>query len=149
MDGQATYSAWYELLPSFAVTLNTIAVSPGDTMVASIELVNSKSDLWSLKISDATTGEFFSKIVTYNSTQSSGEWIVERPTINNQITTLADFGNVTFTNCHIEVNNVSGPLTDFIFYKVEMADSQNAMLASASNLSAGGSSFTVSYHGGK
>ena len=149
VNGQETYYAWYELLPSFAVRLTSIAVSPGDTMIASINLVNSDTNQWSIQISDATTGQAFSRNVVYNSTRSSGEWIVERPTINNQISTLADFGNITFTGCHVNVNNVTGPIAKFSFSKIQMANSQNAELASVSALTAGGSSFTVSYLAGK
>ena len=60
-------------------------------MIASINLVNSDANQWSIQISDATTGQVFSRNVVYNSTRSSGEWIVERPTINNQTSTLARF----------------------------------------------------------
>ena len=148
-QGQETYYAWYELLPSFAVRLTSITVSPGDMMIASINLVNSDTNLWSIQISDATTGQAFSQNVVYNSTRSSGEWIVERPTINNQISTLADFGNITFTGCHVNVNNVTGPIAKFSFSKIQMTNSQNAELTSASALTAGGSSFTVSYLAGK
>ena len=83
--------------------------------------------------------------VVYNSTRSSGEWIVERPTINNQISTLADFGNITFTDCHVNVNNATGPIAKFSFSKIQMANSQNTELTSVSALTADGSSFTVSY----
>ena len=38
VNGQETYNPWYELLPSFAVRLTDITVSPGDTMVAFISL---------------------------------------------------------------------------------------------------------------
>ncbi len=103
INGQDSYTVWYELLPSFAVRLTSIAVSPGDTMIASINLVNSGTSQWSIQISDATTGQVSSQNVVYNSTRSSGEWIVERPTINNQVGTLADFGNITFTDCHVNV----------------------------------------------
>jgi hypothetical protein len=149
VNGQETYFAWYELLPSFAVRLTSITVSSGDTMIASINLVNSDTNRWSIQISDATTGQAFSNNVVYNSTRSSGEWIMERPTINNQIGTLADFGNVTFTDCHVNVNNVTGPIAKFSFSKIQMANSQNSELTSVSALTAGGSSFMVSYLAGK
>jgi len=149
VNGQDTYTAWYEVLPSFAVRLTSIAVSPGDTMIASINLVNSDTNQWSLQISDATTVQAFSQNVVYNSTRSSGEWIVERPTINNQIGTLADFGNITFTDCHVNVNNATGPIAKFSFSKIQMANSKNTELTSVSALTAGGSSFTVSYLAGK
>ena len=149
VNGQDTYTAWYELLPSFAVRLTSIAVSPGDTMIASINIVNSDTNQWSIQINDATTGQTFSDNVVYNSTRSSGEWIVERPTINNQTSTLPDFGNITFTDCHVNVNNVTGPIATFSFSKIQMTNSQNAKLTSVSTLTAGRSSFTVSYLAGK
>ncbi len=149
VNGEDTYTAWYELLPSFAVRLTSIAVSPVDTMIASINLVNSDTNQWSIQISDATSGQAFSRNVVYNSTRSSGEWIVERPNINNQTSTLADFGNITFTGCHINVNNVTGSIAKFSSSKIEMANSKNAKLTSVSALTDKGSSFTVSYLAGK
>src|SRR5208282_6121144 len=103
--------------------------------------VNSNTNMWSIQINDATTGQAFSQNVVYNSTRSSGEWIVERPTINNQIGTLTDFGNITFTGCHINVSNVTGPITKFTFSKIQMSNNLNTKLASTSTLTAGGTSF--------
>ena len=74
---------------------------------------------------------------------------MERPTINNQTSTLPDFGNITFTDCHVNVNNVTGLIATFSFSKIQMTNSQNAKLTSVSALTAGGSSFTVSYLAGK
>ena len=145
INGQDVYTAWYELLPSFAVQLGTITVSPGDMMVASINLVNSVANQWNIQISDASTGQTFSRNVAYNSTRSSAEWIVERPTINSKISTLADFGNITFTDCHANINNVNGPIAKFSFSKIVMVNSQNTELSSPLALSADGSGFTVRY----
>jgi hypothetical protein len=41
-------------------------------MIASISLINSDTNEWSIQISDATTGQVFSRNVVYNSTRSSG-----------------------------------------------------------------------------
>jgi hypothetical protein len=144
-NGQDSYYAWYELLPSFAVRLNSITVSPGDIMVASISLVDSATNHWNIQISDTTTGQVFSTAVVYNSTRSSGEWIMERPTITNKLTTLADFGNVTFTGCYLSANNISGSISKFYFSRLEMTNSQNVQLTSVSSLTTNGTSFTVSY----
>ena len=114
-------------------------------MIASLNLVNSGTDVWSIKISDVSTGQFFSKNVSYNSTLSSGEWIVERPTISNETRTLADFGNFTFTGCHVKVNNVSSSIAKFAFSKIVMANNVDTELASTSDLTHSGTSFTVSY----
>ena len=143
--GQGTYYAWYELLPSFAVRLSTIFVSPGDVMFASLSLVDSATNQWSIQINDTTTGQAYSTTVTYNSARSSGEWIMERPTINNRLTTLADFGNVTFTGCYLNANNISGSISKFYFSRLEMANSQNIQLTSVSSLTAHGTSFVIAY----
>jgi hypothetical protein len=146
--GQETYHAWYEMLPSFSVTINEVTIAPGDTIVASLTLINSDTNNWNIQLSDTTSGQAFNKNVVYNSTLSSGEWIVERPTINKQISTLCDFGNVPFSNCQINVNNVMGSISNFTYSKVRMTNQQNAPLASVSTLSADGSSFTVNYVAG-
>jgi hypothetical protein len=144
-NGQDTYYAWYELLPSFAVRLNTVTVSSGDMMVASISMVDSATNQWSIQISDKTTGQAFSITVAYNSTRSSGEWILERPTITNKLTTLANFGNVTFAACYLNANNISGSISKFYFSKMEMTNSQYVQLALVSSLTSNGTSFTISY----
>ena len=144
-NGQKTYYAWYELLPSFAVRLNNIIVSPGDVMVASIILVDSATNHWSIQISDTTTEQAFNTVVIYNSTRSSGEWVVERPTVNNKLTTLADFGKLTFTGCNLNANNISGSISKFYFIKLEMTNSQSVQFTSVSSLTVNGTSFFISY----
>ena len=143
--GQGTYYAWYELLPSYAVRLSTLFVSPGDVMFASISLVDSATNQWSIQINDTTTGQAYSTTVTYNSARSSGEWIMERPTINNRLTTLAGFGNVTFTDCYLNANNISGSISRFYYTRIEMTNSQDAQLTSVSSLRVNGTSFVISY----
>jgi hypothetical protein len=142
---QVTYYAWYELIPSYAVRISAIAVSPGDIMVASLRLVDSSANRWNIEISDSTTGQYFGTTVTYNSTQSSGEWILERPTVSNNLSALADFGNLAFTGCHLTANDKSGTIKELYFVRIEMTNSANAQLTSVSNLSTDGTSFSVSY----
>jgi Peptidase A4 family len=145
IKGQKTYNAWYELLPNFAVILTELTISPGDSMVASINLIDSATNNWNIQINDVTTGQDFNRNVNYNSTRSSVEWILERPTINNKISPLNDFGNLTFTNCCANINSLSGPLSKFSFSQIQMANSQNIKLTATSTLTADGSSFTITY----
>jgi hypothetical protein len=114
-------------------------------MVASISLIDSATNLWSIQLSDKATGQDFSTTVFYNSTRSSGEWILEKPTISNKLTDLADFGNVPFTGCYLTANNISGSINTFHFSRIEMTNSQNVQLARVSALTASGTSFIVSY----
>jgi len=99
VDGFARYSAWYEMLPSTSVTINTVQISPDDQIQASVLLVNTTENVWTISISDLTNNESFQSNFTYNSQRLTAEWIVERPEINSVLANLADFGNVTFTGC--------------------------------------------------
>jgi len=143
--GQAAYSAWYEMLPNNSITIRDMAISPGDFMTASIAKVNSATNDWRIQIADTTTGQIFNQVFAYNSSQLSAEWIVERPTVNNRLETLADFGSVTFTDAHVQLGSTTGTISTFAYYAVTMNDLQNAQLAAPSPLTSDGSSFTVTF----
>jgi hypothetical protein len=144
-NGQETYYAWYELLPSYAVRLTNITVQPQDIIAASITLVDSATNEWNVQISDAANGQAFNQNFVYNSSRSSGEWIMERPTVNSQISALSDFGNLTFNSCYANVNNTLAPISKFSFSRIKMTNNQYVALASVSDLGADGASFTVTY----
>jgi Peptidase A4 family len=94
----AQYYAWYELLPASETQLTgctpdpDCTVDPGDEITVQISLV--AGDTWSIAMNDAGRWSW-SKDVDYSSSQSSGEWILEAPTLVAQ-TTLADVGTVHF-----------------------------------------------------
>jgi hypothetical protein len=145
VNGAKAYSAWYEILPGQSVSIMT--VNPGDKINASIMLIDSATNSWSVYVHDTTTGQKFTKILTYNSSRLSAEWIVERPTLNNGLSPLANFGSTTFTNS-MAVNNVKAEgINRFSFARITMYDRQNRQLVSVSSLSSDGESFTVSYLG--
>ncbi len=145
INGQVNYFAWYELLPNYLVRIRNIHVQPGDTITASLSLINENAHTWSIKISDVTRGERFEKTVVYDSSQLSAEWIVERPTVNGAISTLADFGNVTFSECEATIEGKTGAIGNFSSTQLVMYNSENVQLVTVSPLSDDGSSFTVSY----
>lgn len=142
--GQTSYNAWYEMLPAYAVNI-PINISEGDSISASINLINSDTDQWNIQLIDFTNGQGFNQNFFYNSTRLSAEWIVERPTLNNQITTLSNFGNITFSGAYANINHVVNPLGRFAFAQVHMTDRQNTQLTSVSSISSDGLSLTVSY----
>lgn len=142
--GRSVYYAWYELLPDYLVRINSLHVRAGDTIVASISLISENESEWLIEISDVTRGEHFEKVVIYNSSMLSAEWIVERPKVNGVVSTLADFGNVTFIDCKATVDGVSGTINIFSYAQFVMHDEANS-LVSVSPLSDEGSSFTVGY----
>jgi hypothetical protein len=145
VDGRSMYYAWYELLPDYLVRIPNLHIRPGDTITASISLVNENARTWSIEMSDLTRGEHFQKVVVYNSSMLSAEWIVERPNVNGTKTTLANFGNVTFTECKATVDGVTGVVGNFSYAQLVMHDDEGNPLVSVSPLDDSESGFTVSY----
>jgi hypothetical protein len=142
------YFAWFELLPQFAITIDTIAVSPGDQMNASIQLVNPITDQWSIYLEDVTTGQAFQNTVFYSSYRLSAEWIVERPTTGRQLSTLADVGTVVFNDCQATVGGQNGSISRFpsiqsVMYEMVHNTTGIVQLAAVSDLVNEGSSFSV------
>jgi hypothetical protein len=143
--GHAAYSAWYEMLPSDSVTIAAIKVSAGDRISASINLTDATTNQWELRITDVTKGQGFDETFSYDSYRLTAEWIVERPTVRNVISTLANFGTLTFNNLTAATDSQSGKPTAFSFSRITMYDRQNNQLVTVSSLSPDGSSFTMTY----
>ena len=119
-------------------------------MQASIQLVDATLNEWSINLTDVTTGFSFQNTFTYASNQLSADWIVERPTVNRVLSTLANFGNVTFTNCQASISSVSGgissfPANEIVMYSSTTVGESSVQLTDVSGITFDGSGFTVSY----
>jgi hypothetical protein len=145
VGGQEFYRVWYELAPGNLVTIQSFDVSPGDRISASIFLVDPDTNTWHIEISDDTNGLSFSTNLVHVSNPLSAEWIVERPTVADRTEVLADFGQVTFTECSAKVGGKLGAIDSFPFNKIVMHDSRSVQLVNVSDLADSGSSFTVAY----
>ncbi len=92
------YYAWYELLPASETQLTgctgdaNCTVTPGDNITVNIKQVS--GDTWNIAMTNAGKWSW-SQNVTYSSSESSGEWILEAPTLVAQ-TVLAPVGTVHF-----------------------------------------------------
>jgi hypothetical protein len=92
------YYAWYELLPNSETQISgctgdaNCTVTPGDTI--SVTISNAGGNTWNIAMTDAGHWSW-SKQVSYTSSESSAEWILEAPTVEVQ-TLLADVGTVKF-----------------------------------------------------
>jgi hypothetical protein len=133
------------MLPDYLIRIPNFRVRAGDTISASINLVNENANTWSIEIRDVTRGEHFKKVVVYNSSMLSAEWIVERPKVNGTISTLADFGNVTFTECKATIAGITGTIGNFSHARLVMYEDKDTALVSVSPLNDDESGFTVSY----
>ena len=92
------YQAWYELLPASETPISNCTgdanctVTPGDRVT--VDIHNVSGNTWSISLTDAGKWSW-SKNVTYSSSESSAEWILEAPTLVAQ-TVRANVGTVAF-----------------------------------------------------
>jgi Peptidase A4 family len=158
--GQASYSAWYELVPAAQVPV-TMTVAPGDRLSARVAVSGTTV---TISLSDLTRHATFSKQLPMSSpTVSSAEWIAEAPSRclssssqDCHVLSLADFGTATFTGASVSAGGRTGSITSGfgpvsaltleanpgygrIYATAAQAD------ASPGALSGNGSSFTVTW----
>ncbi|MGO8863077.1 MAG: G1 family glutamic endopeptidase [Acidimicrobiales bacterium] len=132
------YFAWYELLPGAAVPVGNVA--PGDDMQANI--VEDSPGRWTITIDDVTAwASPFSTTVSYSTPGDSAEWIEEAPNVDNQQSTLADFGTARFTSIGVTDSKSSSVKET----PVNMINQEGATIATPGSLAGG--SFTVTYVG--
>lgn len=79
--GQASYSAWWEVIPGPSLTITSITVHGGDLMSASIAETIPDSDVWTISIGDLSDGQSYTTTVPYTSTHATAEWIQETPLV--------------------------------------------------------------------
>ncbi len=139
----AYYSAWFELLPADSITIQALDISPGDVISASITLSSPDQNMWTIFVSDLSTGKSYNQDFSYNSSRLSAEWIVERPNVDNSLSQLTNFESVTMSNCSATINDEAAVTADFPSVRISMYDSNGIRLTNTSTLSNDGSSFTV------
>jgi Peptidase A4 family len=92
------YYAWYELLPASETQISgctgdaNCTVTPGETITVGIHQVSGAS--WNIQMVDSGHWSW-NKTVTYTSSGSSAEWILEAPTLVAQ-TLVAPVGTAKF-----------------------------------------------------
>ena len=96
--GTTSYFVWYEVLPAAAIEIPH-PVAAGDQMDVTVSAV--VSGTWNIDVEDLTAPWSFSMNVAYSGPGSSAEWIEEAPTVNGAQATLANFGNVQFSDVSI------------------------------------------------
>jgi hypothetical protein len=149
-NGNAIYSAWYEVYPKPPVTITTatVTVNPGD--VISVSICQNTAKTWHITMTDTNTSTSTTllnndfKLNLNFASRATAEFIVERPllVVRHQLATLADFNFVNFTGC--SANNADLDSLDALqVFMTNDGSSGGTELAYPDAPS--GSSFTVYY----
>jgi hypothetical protein len=105
-NGKAQYYAWWEILPA-SVTVIPLPVHPGDHIRAIITKRNRSK--WLICLRNLTRNWTFHTLQRYNGPETSAEWIVEAPQVDDSISRLARISPIAFT-CY-RVNGKNPKLT--------------------------------------
>lgn len=144
-SGQASYSAWWEILPVPSIT-SSITVHPGDTV--SVSIGQTLPEVWSIKLTDTTDGQGFTETVPYPSTMDTAEWIEEAPVVIGASSTspisageaaLPNLGTVSFSGAALNGKNAALSPS----YEIQMVSSSGAVLATPSAPNSTGDGFNV------
>jgi hypothetical protein len=154
-DSDGLYSAWWEILPAYSVTIlapdgANESVRPGDKMWGSVLQISAKQ--WSIFLDDTTQKWQFKQSVRYAGPGTSAEWIEEAPTVGAQQSAPPNFGTVHFsgTLLYSNVGNRLGWHTTTMnsTNEITMVTSGGAVRATPSApsaASANGQSFSDTY----
>ena len=155
-NGRAVNYAWYEIIPAPPVIV-PLTVSPGDTISGDVSVTGTTG---SFQLTNETTGQVYSTQAPVASVDlSSAEWIAEAPAqcgsfVAGRCTVLplANFGSVLFSSAATTVTSPSvstytGTISDptWSFTSITLGGGANASAATPSDLSADGTSFSVSW----
>ncbi len=141
--------AWYEMYPNPTVVINNFIVEPGDLISASVEYITSgiHTGEFLLTVNNISRNITFSIYQTAPSTpdRKSAEWIVEAQIIGAgpSTYTMPDFGIITFTECEVVISGITGPINSGSWQKRTISISSTDNVASTSQLTDSGSSFSI------
>ena len=142
-----TYYAWTEFLPQqqFAQVISNLQVNPGDQMLVVVNIDGSKAYF---VVQNLTTNLFVEVVTPYNGTVVPGvtaEWIVERPTVNNTLPDLTDYGQAVMDTAFATIGGTevsygginlgAGATPSLESEQITMFDNQSRILSSAIPLS--------------
>jgi hypothetical protein len=149
INGSPSYDAWFELYGDSAENsgdeielspTDGYPLSPGDSITAS---VTDSGGTWTFDVTDGSKWAFTTSVVFEGASESSAEWIVERPELCGRtcsLTSLANFGSVTFTNASTTSGAGTGTIISNADVDIDMVNG-STLLAVPGALVAGGDSF--------
>lgn len=148
-DGKEEHYAWFEMYPKYPHQLSGFPVEPGD--VISAEVSYQGNDAYKMTINNHTKSVTTTVPVSHTTgsgfKRSSAEWIVEAPASQDGILPLANFQEVTLTDCSATINGVNGSINDgrWAVERLQMTSNGGTKKAETSQLANGGKAFSVTW----
>lgn len=140
-NGQAVYSAWYEMYPKPAFRVN-LALKAGDLISAEVKYLGGNQFV--LSLTNNTNGQTFTTRQTSKGKRQSAEWIMEAPW-SGGVLPLANFGTIQFSSASAVINGQTGSVNSWANDPITMTDSSGSPKAIPGVLSNNGSSFNVDW----
>ncbi|MGA2237770.1 MAG: G1 family glutamic endopeptidase [Candidatus Bathyarchaeia archaeon] len=148
-NGSAVYFAWHEVYPGSPVLVAYI--SPGDLITASVSQASANASTWHMLVvrNSATLVNITVRARINLASEDTAEFIVERPAMQvgrrDELTTLADFGTVTFSNCTTNQGTLVSIAKAAMVTMKTNATNTGTVLAQPGTLDISTSGFTVQY----
>ena len=146
-NGSARYFAWHEVYPRPSVLV--AYVSAGDSITVTISQVPANASAWRILIvrNSVTILGLTVNLRANLATEATAEFIVERPSIRptNRLTTLANFGTVTFSGCNTSQGALSSLTSAYMVIMTSNATRSGTYLAQPGALDEATNSFSVLY----
>jgi peptidase A4-like protein len=137
-DGTASYSTWFELIPAPSIS-TPLAVRPGDTV--KVDIGQTVPEVWTITITDVSSGQNFTTTVPYPSTYGTAEWVEETPLLigtNAGFSAMPNLGNVQFSGATVNGANAGLQSAEAI----QLVDPNGTVLATPSAPNATRDGFT-------
>lgn len=148
--GVQTPYAWFQMFPEMmdSQIISTVPVSVGDIMVATVTYLAAEGGLYyfNMEITNLTQNVSSGTFLAYTSTPPDlicAEWIVEAPQFEGVLSSLADFGNLTFTSCTATINGATQAVGGFPNQEFVMVTPQDVLKATPYDLYNSGQNFRV------
>jgi len=159
--GNAYYYAWWEMFPAGETVISTMTVNPGDTITA--EVRSTGGNYFQVTMTDVnashtatqtfTTNQRVSPMDVPTAQRNSAEWIHEAPGGDLGQLPLAKTTPADFTDCYATINGTEGPIDSASWTNVPIdlvsSTKPYAELATPTDLTSGGTGFSVDYTSGK
>jgi len=137
------YYAWWEMYPNPSNQIANFVVHAGDTISAQVSRV---ATLYTLSLTNVTTGQSFSTVKAATASNNSAEWVAEAPSqciiVFCRVLPLANYGTMTFSNAYA-TSGTEKPISSYTNDSITMTDQTGfTTRATVSGLMSGGTSFS-------